>query len=193
MNNTPITITSDRIFYTNKPNVIVMDRVETPLMKRFAEIITQNGGDILEVGFGMGISADFIYNANINSYTCIEIHPEIYKKALEWSKDKSNVTILLGDWINIIPTLNRKYDGIFMDTFEYSNYEKFESYCESISNDGCILSIFGHTTNNKSAEVEEFEFEKVDYLYMKSNIFNIYYSYFKNGKFSKQSKSNKLL
>jgi spermidine synthase len=193
MNQPNITITDDRIFYTNKPTTIVMDRVETPLMKRFAEIVTQNGGDILEVGFGMGISADFIYNSNIKSYTCIEINSEIYKKALNWAEGKSNVKIILGDWIEIIPTLNTKYDGIFMDTFEYSNYEKFESYCESISNDGCILSIFGHTTNNKSAEVEEFEFEKIDYLYMKSNIFNIYYSYFKNGKFSKQSKPNKLL
>jgi spermidine synthase len=193
MNQPDITITDDRIFYTNKPTVIVMDKVETPLMKRFAEIVTQNGGDILEVGFGMGISADFIYNSNIKSYTCIEIHPKIYEKALNWAEGKSNVKIILGDWIEIIPTLNIKYDGIFMDTYEFSNYNVFENYCELISNDGCILSIFGHTTNNKSAEVEEFEFEKIDYLYMKSNIFNIYYSYFKNGKFSKQSKSNKLL
>jgi hypothetical protein len=193
MNQPNITITNDRIFYTNKPTTIVMDRVEAPLMKRFAEIVTQNGGDILEVGFGMGISADFIYNSNINSYTCIEIHPIIYQNALEWAKDKSNVTIILGDWIDIIPTLPKKYDGIFMDTFEFSNYNMFESYCEKIANEMCILSIFGNTTNNKSAEVEQFKFEKVDYLYMKSNIFNIYYSYFKNGKFSKQSKSNKLL
>jgi len=94
MNQPDITITDDRIFYTNKPTVIVMDKVETPLMKRFAEIVTQNGGDILEVGFGMGISPDFIYNSNIKSYTCIEIHPKIY-------------TILISKMVNLVNNRNQ--------------------------------------------------------------------------------------
>lgn len=188
-----ITITNDRIYYTNNSNNIIMDSIETPLMQEFAKIVTKNGGDILEIGFGMGISADFIYNSNIKSYTCIEIHPEIYKKALEWSEDKSNVTIILGDWIDIIPTLNQKYDGIFMDTYQYSNYEKFESYCKKIAKDNCILSIFGYNGTNKSLEVEKFKFENVDYLEMNGDVFNIYYSYFNNGNFSKKTKSNKIL
>ena len=54
-----------------------MDRSETSLMKRYSEIVTKNGGDILECGFGMGISADFIYNSNISSYTCIEINESV--------------------------------------------------------------------------------------------------------------------
>lgn len=188
-----ITITSDKIFYTNEPNLIIMDSVETPLMKEFANIVTENGGDILEIGFGMGISADFIYNSNIKSYTCIEVHPEIYKKALDWSNGKSNVNIILGNWIDIIPTLNTKYDGIFMDTFEFSNYEKFELYCRNIANDGCVLSIFGHNGISKSLEIKEFKINKIDYLEMTNDIFNITYSYFTNGSFSKKSKSNKIL
>jgi spermidine synthase len=188
-----ITITSDRIFYTDKPNLIIMDSIETPLMKEFANIVTENGGDILEIGFGMGISADFIYNSNIKSYTCIEIHPSIYEKALEWSKDKSNVKIILGNWIDIIPTLNDKFDGIFMDTFEFSNYEKFESYCKNIANDNCVLSIFGNNMHSKSYETKLFNFEIVDYLEMNTNTFNINYSYFKNGSFSKKTKSSKLI
>lgn len=188
-----ITITSDKIFYTNEPNLIIMDSIETPLMKEFANIVTENGGDILEVGFGMGISADFIYNSDIKTYTCIEVHPEIYKKALEWSKDKPNVNIILGNWIEIIPTLDTKYDGIFMDTFEFSNYEKFEFYCRDIAKDGCVLSIFGNNGFSKSVDTKEFKISKIDYLEMDSDLFNITYSYFKNGSFSKKSKSNKIL
>lgn len=188
-----ITITSDKIFYTNNPNLVIMDSVETPLMQEFANIVTENGGDILEIGFGMGISADFIYNSNIKSYTCIEVHPHIYEKALEWSKDKPNTNIILGNWIDVIPTFDSKYDGIFMDTFEFSNYEKFELYCRNIANDGCVLSIFGNNGFNKSLETKEFKINKIDYLEMKDDIFNITYSYFKNGAFSKKSKSNKIL
>ena len=128
-----ITINPDRIFNTDDPNEIIMDVIETPLMEKFAEIVTRNGGDILEIGFGMGISANYIYNSQILNYTCIEIHPEIYERALEWAKDKPNVKIILGDWFDIIPRLTDKFDGIFMDTFEFSNYRNFEDYCKTIA------------------------------------------------------------
>ena len=35
-----------------KGQEIMMDW-ETPLMKKHAEVVTENGGDILEIGFGM--------------------------------------------------------------------------------------------------------------------------------------------
>ena len=37
----------------------VMMEWETGLMRRHAELVCENGGDILEIGFGMGISANF--------------------------------------------------------------------------------------------------------------------------------------
>ena len=189
-----ITITGQRIYYTDKPELVIMDSEETPLMKRFSEIVTSNGGDILEIGFGMGISADFIYNSKIDSYTCIEIHPRIYQMALEWAKDKPNATILHGNWIDVIPKIQEKFDGIFMDTFEYTNYEKFESVCKSVAKYDCILSMFIPCgIHNKSMEIDLFEFQKLDYLQMKDNRFEIYYSFFNGSDFVKKSKPNKLI
>jgi hypothetical protein len=168
---------------------VVMDRTETPLMKRYSEIVTQNGGDILECGFGMGISADFIYNSNINSYTCIEVNDEIFIKALEWSKDKTNVTILHGDWVNILPTISRKFDGIFHDTHMDPNFLDFETYCEKISNENCVLSIFGYThyPNSIFLENEIFKMDsKLEYLGMDNDEWLITYSFFNNGSFKKR-------
>ena len=55
--------------YTDKSlihnNHIVMHEWETDMMKRHAEIVCENGGDILEIGFGMGISSDFIQKQDI--------------------------------------------------------------------------------------------------------------------------------
>jgi SAM-dependent methyltransferase len=188
-----ITITPTSIVNTNSPNVVIMDSAETPLMEKFAQIVTQNGGDILEVGFGLGISAEFIYRNNINSYTCIEIHPEIYQNALKWAQDKKNVKIILGDWIDIIPKLDVKFDGIFMDTFEYLNYNKFEEYCLNIANIDCVLSIFDYKTQpNKSLYFIEFKMDKIDYLKNKT-IFRLFYSHFNGDGFVKRKKSNSLI
>lgn len=183
---------SDSILIKEKLNTsrgkVVMDRVETPLMKRYADIVTQNGGHVLECGFGMGISSDFIYNSNIDSYTCIEVNDDIYKLALEWSKDKTNVTILHGDWMDILPKLKIKFDGIFHDTHMDPNFLDFESKCEKIANDNCVLSIFGYTHYPNSIYLENEVFvmdEKLDYLGMKTNEWLITYSFFNNGSFKK--------
>ena len=58
----------------------VMNSWEHPLMKRHADIACQSGGNILEIGFGMGISANYIQSNNINSHTIVEIHPQILPK-----------------------------------------------------------------------------------------------------------------
>lgn len=183
----------DSILIDKKTNTlrgsVVMDRVETPLMKRYAEIVTQNGGHILECGFGMGISADFIYSSNIDSYTCIEINEDVYVKALEWAKDKTNVSILHGDWVDVIPKLSMKFDGIFHDTHLDPNFLDFETTCEKIANEDCVLSIFGYThyPNSIFLDNESFTMDKrLEYLGMTDNEWIITYSFFNNGSFKKR-------
>ena len=103
--------------------IILMHECETQLMKEHADFVCGIGGDILEIGFGMGISADFIQENNPKSHTIIEIHPQIIEKAKEWAKDKPNVTIIEGDWVKVLPNLTegnilvalKKFDGIFYD------------------------------------------------------------------------------
>lgn len=112
-----IKITNDDIRIVGLDNDYVMHIGEKTTMQKLAEIVTKNGGDILELGFGMHLSADAIQsNPNVTSHTIIEVHPEIYKKALDWAKDKPNTKILLGNWIDILPTLTDKFDGILHDT-----------------------------------------------------------------------------
>lgn len=141
MENQEVTITDGRIYYSDRPTSIVMDEVSKDLMKTYSDLVCQNGGQVLDVGFGLGYSANFIYE-NVGNYTCIEINPQIYQTALEWAKDKPNVNIIHGNWVDIIPTLTQKFDGIFMDTFGDMNYYKFEDYAKLIANENCILSIY---------------------------------------------------
>ena len=91
------TFLEDRIL--DETGAEVMMSWETPMMKKHAEIITENGGDILEIGFGMGICSNFIQEHNIKSHTIIEIHDEVFEKLVEWAKDKPNVIPIKGDWL----------------------------------------------------------------------------------------------
>jgi hypothetical protein len=136
-------LSSDEIRIDGLKGDYVMHKGEKSLMVKLAEIATKNGGDILEVGFGMHLSADGVQsNPNVASHTIIEVHPELYKHALSWAKGKPNTEIILGDWIDIIPTLNKKFDGVLHDTHHDENIIRFLDYIKPNCKDGTIVSFF---------------------------------------------------
>jgi protein-L-isoaspartate O-methyltransferase len=136
----------------------IMHVWETPIMQQMVNFICQDGGDILEVGFGMGISADLIQKHAIKSHHIIEIHPTIYKDLEEWSKDKFNVDTLNGDWYANRDKL-KKYDGIFFDTHLDINTDKFKNLLPQICNDGCKITWW----NNSPFEYNELKLPGVEF------------------------------
>tara|TARA_Y100000592_G_scaffold100993_1_gene184368 strand:- start:3177 stop:3809 length:633 start_codon:yes stop_codon:yes gene_type:complete len=129
-------------------NAIIMHDCEHPIMKEHAKICTKNGGDILEIGFGMGIVADYIQNYNINSHTIIESHFQIADKAREWALNKPNVTIIEDRWQNVYNEGKLKtYDGIMFDPSEFTGAEKmFNNPKYTITKPGCILTYYNGLT-----------------------------------------------
>ena len=88
-----LTFESDRIYFYDEEfgdNRSVMMDWEDSLMSASAAYVCQNGGDILEIGFGMGISAGYIQSHSISSHTIIENHPDIIPRAQAWASEKSN-------------------------------------------------------------------------------------------------------
>lgn len=99
----------------------IMQSWETSYMKKLAEIATSKGGNILEVGFGMGISANFIEKSKkINSHSIIECHPLMIasaKKKLAKSLKKRRTFLLEGFWEDVVKRIPSKtFDGILFDS-----------------------------------------------------------------------------
>jgi hypothetical protein len=143
-----VNITSNTIYYTTPSgsnHQIICHIGFKNLEERHAEVVSQNGGNILEVGFGLNCSANKFISSSISSYTCIEINDIIYQQALIWAQDKPNVTIINGAWENIIPTLITQYDGIYYSPTEV-DYNLFANTCKSISKLNTIMSIQGVNT-----------------------------------------------
>ena len=135
-------------------DVIIMMDWEHPAMSASAAYITENGGDILEIGFGMGISAGYIQSHSISSHTIIEPHPQIVEKAVEWSNGKSNVTIISQSWADVTGSLGT-YDGIFYDTSYDDKHNLFSSSLSELTKPGTKLSVF----NSYSSETNIFNLE----------------------------------
>ena len=150
-----------------KDNQIVMHDWEDLMMKKHAEVVCQNGGDILEIGFGMGISADYIQSQDISSHTIIENDEQIYEKLLEWAEDKPNVKTIFGDWITNLP--EQKFDGVFRDTWgESLGKGVFPLKILNVCKEGTIVTFFNNTNDKKTMyntsffKDKELKFHKVD-------------------------------
>lgn len=182
-----VVVSSDKnIYFRDNSRAIVMDVASKSLMKMYSYLVCQNGGNVLDVGFGMGFSAEEMSKLATH-YTCIEINPQIYETAKKWAENKPNVTIIFGDWIDIIPTLEQKFDGIFMDTYYDMNYDKFEDYCKHIAKENCILSIFNYFLIRDKSELNYYDFktDPKEFTFVVNPTHTINWSYFKNGNFLK--------
>lgn len=204
MKGTEELIIGDGIIQLSKdnPKSAVMHNGEKPLMEKLAEIVTQNGGDILEIGFGLHLSADAVQsNKNVTSHTIIEIHPEIYERALTWAKNKVNTNIILGDWVDVIPKLNKKYDGILHDTHLDNNILNFLDSVQNICKDNTIVGFFEYPVVDIRFDAVRFKIEDEYYKtipykdnqHFILNQFEIKYTTFKNGKFCKTGKTKHII
>ena len=61
----------------------IMMEWEREIMEASARAICINGGDILNVGFGMGIIDSYIQLLKPKTHWIIEGHPEVQKKIIE--------------------------------------------------------------------------------------------------------------
>ena len=130
--------------------IIIMMDWEPPAMSASAAYVTEGGGDILEIGFGMGISAGYIQSHSVSSHTIIEPHPQMVEKAVEWSNGKSNVTIISQSWADVTGSLET-YDGIFYDTSFDNKHNLFSSSLSELTKPGTKLSVF----NSYSTETND--------------------------------------
>ena len=164
---------SSEIYYeSNGYKEIVMADWEHDLMSASAEYVCRSGGDILEIGFGMGISAGYIQSHSISSHTICENHPTLIAKAEAWASDHPNVTIVSQSWYDALSSL-RTYDGIFYDTWSDNHWVHFSSSLSTISKEGSLVTWF----NNRSDAANDFglqvsEYDAIDVSPPANNYFN---------------------
>jgi hypothetical protein len=135
---------SFKLYYTESSLIdedgkTVMMDWEKPVMKKASEVVTVNGGDILNIGFGMGIVDTYIQETNPNSHTIIESHKDVinYMKENGW-EDKCNC--VYGRWQD---NLNLgKFDGIYLDTWREERVSHIPELLDNCLKVGGVFSMW---------------------------------------------------
>jgi guanidinoacetate N-methyltransferase len=110
----------------------IMEDWQVPLMQALADVVTESHGDVLEIGFGRGVSAEMIQARGVRSHTIIECNNNIIRRFEEWRANHADqdIRIVAGKWQDVLPSLG-KFDGIFFHTYPLNEAEFIEQIGDS--------------------------------------------------------------
>lgn len=111
--------TADELRIARHP---VMQAWEEPYMDMLAGIATANGGRVLEVGYGMGLSSRAVLRRpSVTGYEVIECHPDVVTRAVTHLRGEigsGRVRLHVGFWQDVVPGLrDGSFDGLLFDTY----------------------------------------------------------------------------
>lgn len=117
-------ISPERIDIDGHP---VMQAWETSFMQHLALVACSNGGRILEVGFGLGLSARAIQSHAIDEHIVLEANRDVFEKVKEFQEESkfrvvSHGPALWEDSISLVE--NNSVDGILYDCYPQSKEEQ---------------------------------------------------------------------
>ncbi|MEO8257698.1 MAG: amino acid adenylation domain-containing protein [Acidobacteriota bacterium] len=107
----------------------IMEDWQTPVMKAMARHVATGHGDVLEIGFGRGVSAEFIQQFGVRSHTIVESNDHSVSHHFRpWRERRPDHDIRLfhARWQDIESQLGL-FDGIFFHAFPM-NEREFDEY-----------------------------------------------------------------
>ncbi len=108
----------------------VMEDWESDYMQALASIACSQGGKVLEVGFGMGISSRYIQSHDIDEHVIIEANSDVFDKLIKFAQSApGKVTPIFGFWQDVTKNLpDEMFDGILFDTYPLRESEVHKNH-----------------------------------------------------------------
>jgi guanidinoacetate N-methyltransferase len=139
----------------------VMEDWEDSYMRELAHIASTQKGSVLEVGFGMGISARYIQEQNPALHLVVEANKGVYEKLLDFATTaNSKVQPLFGFWQDVTHKTieDGSLSGILFDTYPlqedeiHRNHFPFFKEAYRMLKSGGVLTYYSDEINDYSDE-----------------------------------------
>ena len=112
----------------------IMEDWQLPLMREMARVAARSGGDVLEVGFGRGVSATMIQEHGVRSHTVVECNDSIVQRFERWRASYADRDIRMahGLWQDVLGDLGC-FDSIFFHTYALDVDESVDLLTKSVT------------------------------------------------------------
>ncbi len=113
----------------------IMEDWQVPLMEAMADFVTASNGDVLEIGFGRGVSAELIQQRGVKSHTIVELNPHSIEHHFRpWRAQwpERDIRLLEGRWQDVLDQVG-EVDGIFFHAFPLNEQEFVEHILRSVT------------------------------------------------------------
>lgn len=110
----------------------IMEDWMVPVMRDMAAIASETHGDVLEIGYGRGISSRFIQEGGVRSHTIIDCNDAIVADLEAWSATLPNADIraIHSLWQDAVDDLG-PFDSVFFHTYPLDQDELVETVIDS--------------------------------------------------------------
>jgi guanidinoacetate N-methyltransferase len=112
----------------------IMEDWQIPLMRAMACVATQAHGDVLEIGFGRGVSAAFIQEFGARSHTIVECNDSVVERFHAWRAQwpQRDIRLIYGRWQDTTDQMGL-YDSVFFHTYPLNETEYAEQVLNSVT------------------------------------------------------------
>jgi spermidine synthase len=103
-------------------------------MRAMAGVVARPDRELIEVGFGMGISATYVQELGVRTHTIIESNDEVSQAALQWraTLPDRDIRLVQGRWEEMAGSL-APVDAILFDAYPQSDAEFSATVVESVT------------------------------------------------------------
>jgi guanidinoacetate N-methyltransferase len=112
----------------------IMEDWQIPLMRAMAKIAAESHGDVLEIGFGRGVSSDFIQGFGVRSHTIVECNDSVVERFDRWRERHAgkDIRMIHSRWQDATYRMG-EYDSVFFHTYPLSEAEYNQTVMNSVT------------------------------------------------------------